>query len=196
MRTVDNPSSPVIQLLLPPSRSPKFHPLTFPLFPLVLVISQVVISKPQLGQLWLTKGDGQAKRCQIYFPVGSVYPMLRKASRQLDKNPRMLRNQLTLKATRKSSRNVLSKLTCAPCVGAATTPFGPMTGPGNDSDGALDEVPFRRPKNSLTAPSTFPVVYKSRPIFRSQLKHGLMEPIPPSACSIPGTIASNPFQSS
>ena len=174
MRTVDNSSSPVIQLLLPPSRSPKFRPLTFPLFPLVLVVSQVVISKPQFGQLWFTEGDGQPKRRQIYFPTHSVHPMLRKASIQLDTSLTMLRNQFTLKATWKSSRNVLSKLTCAPCVEATSAPFGPMTGPGSDSDGELDEVPFRRPKKSSTAPSTFPVVYKSRPVLRSQLMHGWM----------------------
>ena len=162
--TVDNPSPPVIELLLPPSRSPKFRPLTFPLFPLVLIISKVVTSKPQLGQLWFTESDGQAKRRQIHFPTRGVHPMLCKASSQLDKSLRMLGDRLTLKATWKSSRNVLSKFTCVPCVGIATAPFNPMTGPGNDSDGELDEVPFRSPKNSLTAPSTFPVVYKSRPV--------------------------------
>ena len=81
---------------------------------------------------------------------------------------RMLRDRLTSKATRKSSRNTLSRLTCTSCGrGAATAPFGPVTDLGSDNDGELDEVPLRRPKNSLTAPSTSPVVYKSRPILRS-----------------------------
>jgi len=81
MHTVDNPPPSVIQLLLPPSRSPKFRPLTFSLLPLALVISRVVISKPQLGQLGFAEGNGETERRQIYFTACSIHPMLREASK-------------------------------------------------------------------------------------------------------------------
>ena len=169
--TVDNRSPPVIQLLLPPSRSPKFRPLTLPVLPLAPVVSQMVISKPQLGELCFTEGDREAERRQINFPIRGIHTVLREPSRELSAGLRMLSDRLTLKATWKSSRNILSKLTCAPGVGGAgTVPFGPITGPGSDSDGELVEVPLSRPKNSLTAPSTSPVVYKSRPIPQDQAK--------------------------
>lgn len=173
MLTVDNPSPPVIQLLLPSSRPPEFSPLTFPLLPLAPIVSQMVISKPQLSKLRFTKGDGEAEGCQIDFPTRSLYPMLREVSRLVRTSLNMLISRLTSKATRKSSRNILSKLTCTSWVGGtATGPFGPVMDPGSDNDGELDEVPLSRFKNSLTAPSMSPVVYKSRPIFRSQLECG------------------------
>ena len=168
MHTINNPPPSVIQLLLPPSHPPKFRPLTFSLPPLVLIFSKVVVSKPQLGQLGFTETNGKAERRRIHFPTRSIYPMLYEAPRRLSMSFRIRGNRLTLKATRKSSRNILSKLTCASWAGgAATIPFGPITAPGRDNDGELDEVPFRSSKNSLTAPSTSPVVYKSRPVLRS-----------------------------
>ena len=168
MRTVDNPPSVIIQLLLSPFRPPKFRPLAFPLFPLALVASEVVIPKPQLGQLGFTEGDWEAEGRQIHFPTSSIHPMLCEVPKQFSTNLRMLGNRPTLKATRKSSRNILSKLACASCIrGATTIPFGPGMGPGSDSEGEPDEVPLRRPRNSLTAPSTSPVVYKSRPTPRN-----------------------------
>jgi len=197
MHTVDNRSPPIIQLFFPPSRSPKFCPLTLPLLPLTPVVSQVVISKPQLGELRFTEGDGEVERRQIYFPIRGIHTMLRRPSGQLSAGPSMLSYRLTLNATWKSSRNILSKLTCASSTGGTgTVPFGPMTDPGSDSDGELDEVPLSRPKNSLTAPSTSPVVYKSRPIPRGQPAKAKMGGVfLPSACSIPGTTPSNPFHS-
>ena len=103
--------------------------------------------------------------------------MLCEAPRQLRISPRMWRDRLVSKTTWKSSRNISSNLTCTSCVGGATTvPFGPITGPGRDNDGGLNEVPLRSPKNSLTAPSTSPVVYKSRPVLQNQLKRSWIEP--------------------
>ena len=123
--------------------------------------------------------------------------MLREPSRQLRVVLKTLSDRLTLNATWKSSRNILSKLTCASGAGeAGTMPFGPMTDTGSDSDGELDEVPLSRPKNSLTAPSTSPVVYKSRPIPQAQPAKARMGRVfLPRACSIPGTTPSNPFHS-
>jgi len=92
VHTIDNRPPPIIQLFFPPSRSPKFCPLALPILPLIPVVSQVVISKPQLGELWFTKGDGEAERCQIYFPVRGIHTMLGEPSRQLSAGPRTLRD--------------------------------------------------------------------------------------------------------
>ena len=100
MHTVDDPPPPIIQLLLSPSYSPKFRPLTFPRLPFVFVVPQVVISKPQPGQLGFTECDGEAERRQIYFPTRRIHPMLRRALRQLNVN---LRNSEELTHTKGNS---------------------------------------------------------------------------------------------
>ena len=167
MHTVHKPSALVIQFLLPTSNSPKFRPLTSQFLPLAITISQMDISKTQFGGLGLAKRGREVERLQIQFPTRIFHPMLRRSSKRLNVVLKSMCGRLTLNATRKSSRNILSKLTCVSWVGGtATVPVSPVVGPGSGNDGELDEVPFRRPKNNLTAPSMSPVVYKSRPILQ------------------------------
>ena len=59
--TIDSFPTPIIQLLLTPPRSLELRPLPLP--PFAPVVSNVVVSKPQLGQLCFTEGDGETERC-------------------------------------------------------------------------------------------------------------------------------------
>ena len=122
--------------------------------------------------------------------------MLYEVPRQLRVSRRMWRDRLTSKATRKSSRNILSELTCTSYIrGATTVPLGPVTGPESNDEGGLDEVPLRNPKNSLTAPSTSPVVYKSQPVLQNELKRRWIEPSYQVRARLQERCLRNPFRS-